>query len=139
GDGVCADGAGACTLRAAVDETNARPTQDRIEVAPRVNPGPPRAGPDEDGNASGDLDVQGSLTISGMGATISANHVDRVIDLVDGSLTIEGTTVTGGYLNWDIGGPHWSQDGTGGGIRAVGGIVRVWDSVVTGNNGACTC
>ena len=38
GDGVCADGAGACTLRAAIEEANARAGADTITFAPAVFP-----------------------------------------------------------------------------------------------------
>ena len=70
GDGVCATAEGQCTLRVAVMETNALPTADRIELGPLIYyltiPGA-----DEDGAATGDLDILGDLEIIGSGITVT--------------------------------------------------------------------
>jgi len=70
GDGACADGAGACTLRAAIEETNARAGADTITFAPAVFP---PAAPAVISPAS-DLpplaDFAGGTTIDGSGAGV---------------------------------------------------------------------
>jgi CSLREA domain-containing protein len=70
GDGVCATEAGLCTLRAAIQEANAVPGPDSIELpagtfelaVPPVN---------ENGIETGDLDITDALTIAGTGAAAS--------------------------------------------------------------------
>ena len=70
GDGVCADAGGACTLRAAVMETNALPGADEISL-----PGGTYVlsipGADEDAAATGDLDIVDDLMIDGGGREYS--------------------------------------------------------------------
>src|SRR5919197_1300453 len=67
GDGACAPAGGTCTLRAAVQETNALGGTNTINV-PAGTYTLTLAGVDEDAAASGDLDVTGgSLTIEGAG------------------------------------------------------------------------
>jgi CSLREA domain-containing protein len=88
-----------------------------------------RAGSGEDGNGTGDLDVNtgaGGLTIDGgAGQTVDAGALDRVMELRTGAglLTLEEITLTGG-------------SGTQGGgllISAVGGQVELEDSAVNEN------
>src|SRR5918998_930787 len=67
GDGLCATGGGLCSLRAAVQEANARPGADVIEVpagtyALAIRP------LNENGIATGDLDITDSVAIKGAGA-----------------------------------------------------------------------
>jgi len=112
GDRLCDDGAGHCTLRAAIDETNANPFDDTIAIAAGVDPTLSIAGADEDANATGDLDVLGTLTIHGAGATLDAAHLDRVIDQHAGALTIDGLAVANGSL----------ASGRGGGIQSAPGL-----------------
>jgi trimeric autotransporter adhesin len=59
GDGVCADATGACTLRAAVMETNALPGADTVSMENTLccDHALTISGAGEDGAASGDLDV----------------------------------------------------------------------------------
>ena len=80
GDGLCDTGAGECTLRAAVQETNALPGPDAITLPPGTYqltiPG--RA---EDAAATGDLDITDDLTITGAGrdtAIIDGGQLDRI-------------------------------------------------------------
>ena len=67
GDGVCRTVAGACTLRAAIQEANARPGADEIQL-----PGGTYtlgiAGQNQNDATSGDLDITDSVTITGSGA-----------------------------------------------------------------------
>ena len=67
GDGICATAAGACSLRAAVQEANALAGPDTIDL-PAGTYVLTLAGPAEDAGASGDLDVHDTLTITGAGA-----------------------------------------------------------------------
>jgi hypothetical protein len=81
GDGICADAEGRCTLRAAIDEANATPGLDEIllETDEYVLT---KAGHDEDGNATGDLDVRDSVILIGRGASstvIDADGLDRAL------------------------------------------------------------
>ena len=64
GDGICADAAGSCTLRAAIREANALPGHDVIEL-PAGEYALTRSGAGENRSRSGDLDVRDSLTVTG--------------------------------------------------------------------------
>ena len=57
GDGVCDAGAGACTLRAAIDEANRHALPDTITIGAGIDPVVSIAGIDDDANDSGDLDA----------------------------------------------------------------------------------
>ena len=99
GDGVCADATGACTLRAAVMETNALPGADEITLpAGTYVLSIPGAG--EDASATGDLDVTDDLTVTGAGrdtTVIDGGGLDRVIH-VKGSIasSLNDMTVANG-------------------------------------------
>src|SRR4051812_28637704 len=74
GDGICATAVGECTLRAAIQETNALPGADTITLPAGTYLLTLGSG---DLDASGDLDVRDTLAIEGAGATttiIDANH-----------------------------------------------------------------
>jgi CSLREA domain-containing protein len=90
-------------------------------------------GSGEDNNATGDLDVDGSLTIRGAssGSTIiDGNQLDRVLHNRSGSLTLQDLTITGGRSpNGALG-----EDGEdGGGIYSVGSGLALDRCVVTAN------
>lgn len=129
GDGVCetAPGNGICTLRAAIQETNALAGADEI-ILPADTYMLTIPGANENNAATGDLDIAGPLTISGAGAAttiIDANGLDRVLDIqAQGSLSLHGVTVRGGVVT---GGP-------GGGINMLNGNLTVTDSVITENS-----
>lgn len=118
GDGICDDGTGACTLRAAIDETNANLYADHIQIAAGIDPVLTRAGTDEDLNATGDLDVRDAVEIEGVGSTIDAAGLDRVIHVLAGPVTVESVTLTGGRR-------VIVNDGSlrGSAIRSVGDLV----------------
>ncbi|AHY45609.1 CSLREA domain [Rubrobacter radiotolerans] len=111
GDGACATVGGDCTLRAAVQETNALAGADAVNVPAGdyaltvrnadVDPISAPGGAPENASATGDLDVTGELTLSGAGAdatTVDAAQVlDRVLDVRPGArATVSGLTLTGG-------------------------------------------
>ena len=81
-DGVCDDGAGNCTLRAAIQEANDSPGPHTI-VLPAGTVTLSIAGTGEDAAATGDLDVTTEVTITGnvAGTTIDGAGVDRVFDV----------------------------------------------------------
>src|SRR5512138_1392513 len=89
GNGVCADASNNCTLRAAIMEANALAGADIITLPAGTyqltlaNAG----GANEDNSATGDLDINQSLTINGAGSgttiieagTNTSNGIDKVI------------------------------------------------------------
>jgi CSLREA domain-containing protein len=95
GNGICASTSGPCTLRAAIDESNAWPRIDTITVAAGVTTTLSLPGAGEDANATGDLDIVDPVTISGNGTTIDAANLDRAIDRRSGTTTISNITVRG--------------------------------------------
>ncbi len=102
GNGACATARGTCTLRAAVQETNALAGADQIDArGRRPRALDPRA--HEDAAATGDLDITDDLTIAGANAYLSvidANGIDRVIDQLAAAapldLTLRDLTISGG-------------------------------------------
>jgi CSLREA domain-containing protein len=116
-----------CTLRAAIMETNALAGTDTINL-PAGTYTLTIAGQGEDGAATGDLDIQGTLTIAGAGAgsaIIDGNGLDRVLQVLDlGRLTLSEVTVTNGNPG----------NGSGGGIRNSGTLTIVRSTIA--NNAA---
>lgn len=106
GDGVCADGSGACSLRAAVMEANASPGADTIDVPAGTYLFTQAGGAgDETDPSKDDLDVTEDLTINGAGAAltvINANERDRAFHVPfdsGASLTLTGLTLTNGDVD----------------------------------------
>ncbi len=104
GDGRCADALDRCTLRAAVQETNALPGADRIAL-PAGEFRLRLAGSGEDLAASGDLDIRDDLVIAGAGAAatrIDADAGDRVVEVHAGlasrRVSLNGLTLRNGRL-----------------------------------------
>jgi uncharacterized repeat protein (TIGR01451 family)/CSLREA domain-containing protein len=115
GDGICADSGGACSLRAAVQEANALPGDDTIALSAAVYVLSGAAG--DDLASSGDLDITGSLTLSGAAATstiIDGGGVDRVLDIDPSGAGITVAIANLGVRNGNIPGE------SGGGIRNRG-------------------
>ena len=134
-DGLCADADGACTLRAAVEQTNALEGHDTIVVPAGVYT-LTLAGAGDDDNGGGDLDVLGNLTLTGAGAeatVIDANWADRALHLQAGHvLTVTGMTVRNGQAT----GGDGEHGGRGGGILNEGGTMFLSDVVLRGNTAA---
>ena len=133
GDGVCemTASAGDCSLRAAIDEANAQPATARTGIAVPTGTYVLTGSPDEDANASGDLDVVGDVTISasGPGVVIDGGGVDRVLD-VHGTLALNRLTVTGG-TNAGAASP---TSYNGGGVQVgAGADARIHLVTLTGN------
>jgi len=148
GDGVCetAPGNGVCTLRAAIQETNALLGADTIVLPagtytltlPHINAS--FFDPDSSGGA---LDISDDVTITGAGAASTivqggatlATAVDRVftVGLPAGAshiVTISGVTIMNGS-----GGGAEGCFGGGGILNYYGTSLTLTDVVITGNNG----
>ncbi len=97
-DGLCADAAGNCTLRAAIQQANTWPGSDYI-VLPAGTFSLTLAGND-DAAASGDLDILEDLTITGNGMAttiIDGAGQDRLFQVFTGTtVTMEGVTLQNG-------------------------------------------
>lgn len=108
GDGVCetTTGNGVCTLRAAVQETNALVGNDTINLPAGIYD-LTISGVDEDLSATGDLDFRDNLILNGDGANdtiIRPVYGDRIINLATSELnvsivgvTVEGSNISRGY------------------------------------------
>ena len=123
GDGICDDGTGACTLRAAIQEANAFGGADTITL-PAGTYMLSIVGRD-DTAAAGDLDITEDLTLSGAGAgatTIDADGIDRVFQVLSGAtVVITDVTITGG------------SSASGGGINNQGTLTMT-NSTISGNS-----
>ncbi|MEM1070138.1 MAG: choice-of-anchor Q domain-containing protein [Planctomycetota bacterium] len=133
GDGTCEVAGGGCTLRAAIQESNAltdATTTDVIEL-PAGTYLLTLEGTDEGQSVSGDLDITDDLFIRGAGAdetVVDANAIDRVLDVVRGDVEIRDVTIRGGTIVDD----EAIIDGSGGGIRNESNLTLI-DTVITGN------
>jgi hypothetical protein len=97
GDGVCQDeaaAAGRCSLRAAVQEANARAGDDTVIV---------QSGVGTIALTRGELLVTSGITLRGNGATIDAAGASRVLHIGSGRLTLERATLTGGRAGFGAG------------------------------------
>jgi CSLREA domain-containing protein len=124
-DGACDSD---CSLREAVTASNTRSGTEVIILGPGVYT-LSRAGRNENGNATGDLDITGHLVILGQGAdrtTIDGGGIDRVLEaaVVNSSLEIHGATIRNGR----------AETGDGGAIR--GGVLTLIGCHVTGSSAA---
>ncbi len=130
GNGVCATSAGDCSLRAAVQEANASPGPDQIDLDAGIHT-LSIPGIDEELAATGDLDLRDEVTIQGAGldvTVVDAGALDRVFDMPFGSgygVTIRDLTLTGGEV----------IDGSGGGIQdRIDGPVLIERVRITDNH-----
>jgi hypothetical protein len=115
GDGICADGIGLCTLRAAVMEANAQLGPNEIHL-PAGTYVLSLAGAGEDAAATGDLDFIDATTLIGAGAAttiIDGAGLDRVLHntVLPGVTNPPEVAVSGVTL------------GNGGGDLSLGGAV----------------
>ena len=132
GDGICDDGSGRCSLRAAIMEANASsPVNVTINVPAGTYNLTRAYGAEEDASLWNDLDITntGSTIITGTGTgqsvIINASAIaDRAFDVFSGAkLYLNNLTITGGYSS--VG---------GGGIRVnSGGTLNLDHVIITGN------
>ena len=125
---------GPCTLRGAIQEANALANSggpDRIELPAGIFT-LSLEGIDEAQALSGDLDITDDVILQGAGASetiIDAAAIDRVIDIVRGTVVINDVTIRGGAIeDEDV----VSIENSGGGIRNED-ILTIARSTVTGN------
>ena len=126
-----------CTLREAINKANNHAGLDTIVLrgGRTYTLGLDNVGAHEDANATGDLDVLGSIIIRSSNrtlATVDANGIDRAFDVGPSSAvsaTFTRITIRNGSTD-----PASSTDYEGGGIAAVnGGLLKLIDSKVTQN------
>ena len=123
GDGVAQDAAGDTSLRAAIMEANALGGTNKV-ILPANTYTLSITSTNEDASANGDLDIDGNLTIEGASAattSIDGGALDRVIQIISGTVTISEVTITNG-----------DTSGNGGGISNAGNLtlndVEITDS-----------
>ncbi len=126
GDGICetALANGICTLRAAIQESNAWPGKDSIHIAAGTYT-LSLTGTDNTAVA-GDLDITEALSLRGAGESVSiidAADIDRVLDIHNVDVQIENLTIQNGQT---IG-------IEGGGIRNVFGALTIRNSTLNSN------
>jgi len=132
GDGNCHTAAGTCTLRAAIQEANAHPGADTINL-PAGTYLFSRVGVD-DTALNGDLDILDDVTITGAGPTgsiIDGARFDRVFQIGTAAAApaaaISGVTIQNGTV--------LSGDGTaGGGVNVVAGALSLVNCIVSDNS-----
>ena len=147
GDGACADAGGACTLRAAVEETNAFPGADAVSVPAGVYVLTQTAG--ADGYVVG-IGISDDLSLTGAGAANTAidgggnptGILSIFKDLSTGvSADISDISIRNGYGGVGVSARSTltlrrvaviGNDGTEGAIR-VNGTAHVFDSVIANN------
>jgi CSLREA domain-containing protein len=108
GDGLCATATAVCSLRAAIQETNARAGDDTITLPAGVYT-LTIAGAGEEAAAAGDLEITSNLTIQGVGnPVIDGNGTilfDRVFHITGPFVvSIVGVDVRGGRAELSAGG-----------------------------------
>ena len=125
GDGLCETNISTCSLRAAIQEANAWPGPDNINLGASIYT---LSLTGSDNNAvAGDLDITDSLTITGQGpasTTIDAGTIDRIFHTFAGNTTVNITGVT--LING-------SASSSGGGAIANNASMTITDSVLSNN------
>jgi CSLREA domain-containing protein len=132
GDGICATASADCSLRAAIQETNALAGADDIVVPPGIYT-LGLSGTDEDLAASGDLDVRDDLTVTGAGAIatiVDGGGLDRVLH-ISGTVTISQVGIRNGNASVEDAG----CGAQGGGVCNVGTLVMN-NVTISGNTAA---
>lgn len=125
GDGKCRDASGRCSLRAAVQEANARHGDETIRLTRNKAYRLTLAGAGEDRAKTGDLDLTDDVDIDGRGATIELDALgDRAFDVMaEVEASITGLTMRNGT-------PPSGE--SGGAVRSAGRLELRW-STLSGN------
>jgi CSLREA domain-containing protein len=142
GDGFCADGVGACSLRAAIGEANALAGADMIMLVPGTYTQTLVAA-NEDANLGGDWDITSVITILGTGefscrleaAAAPGTATERVINVrFGGDLTLSRVMVRNGNFSGAM-----TASTSGAGIENNGTLtldhVIVRDNRITSSSG----
>jgi hypothetical protein len=121
---TCTTAANDCSLRGALLAANANPDADTISLSAGTYT--LSIGGDDDAAQVGDLDITESVAIVGASAStaiIDADGIDRVFDIVGGSVTIANLTIRGGLA-----------PASGGAIyNRFGSSLTLADSILDGN------
>ncbi len=150
GDGICADAAGQCTLRAALEEAAASPSGSTVGITVPAGTYDLKLGSLTLGSATVPLNI----TMDGAGATstvVAATGRFRVMTVTpDATGVLENLQVTGGKAGPNsYGGGIFSQGklsllgdslmgntaGAGGGVANAGGTLMVTGGTIENNNG----
>lgn len=112
GDGICADASGACSLRAAVMESNAVGGMHEILLSAGIYT-ISISGMNENSALTGDLDLNADITIIGVSALstfINGDSLDRVFHVLPGNnVSLSFLTIEEGYANPGNGGGVFNQ------------------------------
>lgn len=130
GNGICetATSNATCTLRAAIQEANATSGSSSITL-PAGTYTLTLTGAKEDNAATGDLDIQNTISILGAGRSntiIDGNNTDRVFHVVSGVLSANALTIRNGKRN----GSSTDAEMVGGAIYVLYGSLGLSDVVV---------
>ncbi len=154
GDGTCATADGVCTLRAAVQESNALAGPDGIVGLANQTTDLAISGAEENLAATGDLDITGDTTLVGQGSIVDANDLDRSLHVTaTGALDANDLTLRDGIAYGVVpgAGAVFNDGGAltltdvvltdnegliGGGLGTVGGTTTLNRGVITGNRAA---
>jgi CSLREA domain-containing protein len=156
GDGTCAAAGGACTLRAAIQESNALSATSHVITLPAGTFTMTISGRDESAGATGDFNVRSFVRIVGAGAAltiIDGAGLDRVFQTTPTSgLSLADLTIQNGNPGSALGGGILSGGGasltltrvtvksnttslSGGGVAAITSkAVLVTDATITQNS-----
>jgi hypothetical protein len=130
---TCSVATNDCSLRGAIRKANTTPGWPHVITVP-AGTYTLTGTPNEDNGATGDLDVLAPMTIAGAGAqgtvvqagTTDENGVDRVFDVIAGTVTISGMTIQHGTR-------FTAEDG--GGVRVrTGATSTIADALVRAND-----
>jgi CSLREA domain-containing protein len=131
GDGVCDDGAGNCTLRAAIQTANAHGGDDTVIVPAGVYELTLKRVASDD-EATGDLDVRDDTTVIGAGnatpcSGVGCTHIDgkggkdRLFDVAPGgALQLESLSMSNGKASKKDPNPNQTDEVSGGCVRVAG-------------------
>jgi CSLREA domain-containing protein len=132
GDGICDNGGGGCSVRAAITEANALAGDDIINI-PANTYNQTLNATDDDANAGGDWDITSNITINGsFGANsdLIGGATERVMEIVSPTavVSMNGLTIAGGHKT---GAPAAAT--RGGGIRNAG-TLTITNCRISGNS-----
>ena len=127
-----------CSLREAVIAANTNPGPDTITL-PADTYILSIAGTGEDAAQTGDLDITESVDINGAGretTMIDANRIDRVFEVLTGSVTFSGVTIQRGYRSGSSGGGIRYEAGGGAALTIVNS--RLYSNTSSHDGGGIT-
>ncbi len=136
GDGLCLTSTNVCTLRAAIQESNALSGSHTVLLAAGTYV-LSVAGRNEEDSLTGDLDITANISIEGKGAantTINGSQIDRVLDVKKSTVNLKNLAITGGAVKiLDVNG-SLLPGGLGGGILLFESTLNIDNVWVYGNN-----